>query len=91
MSETSNRPKICYKAAVMRSAPTSASWFILQERPEGDEIASICISQAWYNGRYPVAAKSIKTLELHYPMIISDIHYLYLKTTVFCFADPQDM
>ena len=27
------------------------------------------ISRAWYNERYPMAAKPIKTLELHYPNI----------------------
>ena len=27
------------------------------------------ISQAWYNGSYTMAAKPIKSLELHYTMI----------------------
>ena len=29
----------------------------------------VATSQAWYNGSYTMAAKPIKTLELHYTMI----------------------
>ena len=29
----------------------------------------VAISRAWYNGSYTVAAKPIKSLELHYTMI----------------------
>ena len=29
----------------------------------------VSISQAWYNGSYTMAAKPIKSIELHYTMI----------------------
>ena len=29
----------------------------------------VAISQTWYNGSYTVAAKPIKSLELHYTMV----------------------
>ena len=37
------------------------------EQPEGNLMNAI--SQVWYNGSYTIAAKPIKTLELHYTMI----------------------
>ena len=41
--------------------------FAWLEQPEGNLIDAI--SRVWYNGSYPIAAKPIKTLELHYTMI----------------------
>ena len=41
--------------------------FVLKERPE-DNIM-VAIPWAWYNGSYTMAAKPIKSLELHYTMI----------------------
>ena len=41
--------------------------FALQEQPEGNLM--VAISRAWYNGSYIMAAKPIKSLELHYTMI----------------------
>ena len=42
--------------------------FALQEQPEDNLM--VAISWAWYNGsRYTMAAKPIKSLELHYTMI----------------------
>ena len=37
------------------------------EQPEGNLMDTI--SRVWYNGSYTIAAKPIKTLELHYTMI----------------------
>ena len=37
------------------------------KHPEGNLMDSI--SRVWYNGSYTIAAKPIKTLELHYTMI----------------------
>ena len=42
--------------------------FALQEQPE-DNFLMFAISRAWYNGSYIMAAKPIKSLELHYTMI----------------------
>ena len=41
--------------------------FTLQEQPEDNLM--VAISRAWYNGSYTMAAKPIKSLELHYTMI----------------------
>ena len=41
--------------------------FALQEQPEDDLM--VAFSRAWYNGSYTMAAKPIKSLELHYTMI----------------------
>ena len=41
--------------------------FALQEQPEDNLM--VAISWAWYNGSYTMAAKPIKSLELHYTMI----------------------
>ena len=41
--------------------------FALLEQPEANLMDAI--SRVWYNGSYTIAAKSIKTLELHYTMI----------------------
>ena len=41
--------------------------FALQEQLEGNLM--VAISRAWYNGSYTMAAKPIKSLELHYTMI----------------------
>ena len=41
--------------------------FALQEQLEDNLMVSI--SRAWYNGSYTMAAKPIKSLELHYTMI----------------------
>ena len=41
--------------------------FTLQEQLEGNLM--VAISRPWYNGSYTMAAKPIKSLELHYTMI----------------------
>ena len=41
--------------------------FALLEQPEGTLMD--VISRVWYNGSYTIAAKPIKTLELHYTII----------------------
>ena len=41
--------------------------FALQEQPEHSLM--VAISWAWYNGSYTMAAKPIKSLEMHYTMI----------------------
>ena len=41
--------------------------FVLKERPEDNLM--VAIPWAWYNGSYTMAAKPIKSLELHYTMI----------------------
>ena len=41
--------------------------FALQEQPEDNLM--VAISRAWYNGSYTMAAKPIKSLEIHYTMI----------------------
>ena len=41
--------------------------FALQEQPEDNLM--VAISRACYNGSYTMAAKPIKSLELHYTMI----------------------
>ena len=41
--------------------------FALQEQLEGKLM--VAISRAWYNGSFTIAAKPIKSLELHYTMI----------------------
>ena len=54
--------------------------FAVQERPEGNLM--VAISRPWYNCSYTMAAKPIKSLELHYTMmqflIIIIIRYNYL-------------
>ena len=39
----------------------------MQEQPADNLM--VAISQPWYNGSYTMAAKPIKSLELHYTMI----------------------
>ena len=41
--------------------------FALQKQPEDNLM--VAISRVWYNGSYTMAAKPIKSLELHYAMI----------------------
>ena len=41
--------------------------FALQEQAEGNLM--VAFSWAWYNGSYTIAAKPIKSFELHYTMI----------------------
>ena len=41
--------------------------FALQKQPEHSLM--VAISRAWYNGSYTMAAKPIKSLEMHYTMI----------------------
>ena len=41
--------------------------FAVQEQPEDNLM--FAISRSWYNGSYTMAAKPIKSLELHYTMI----------------------
>ena len=65
--------------------------FAWLEQPEGNLMDAI--SRVWYNGSYTIAAKPIKTLELHYTMIQflismyihSDIH-VYNPSNIFARA-----
>ena len=41
--------------------------FAMQEQAEDNLM--VAFSWAWYNGSYTIAAKPIKSLELHYTMI----------------------
>ena len=41
--------------------------FAVQDRPEGNLM--VAISRPWYNCSYTMAAKPIKSLELHYTMM----------------------
>ena len=41
--------------------------FVWLEQPEGNSMDAI--SRVWYNSSYTIAAKPIKTLELHYTVI----------------------
>ena len=41
--------------------------FAVQEQPADNSM--VAISRPWYNGSYTMAAKPIKSLELHYTMI----------------------
>ena len=41
--------------------------FAWLEQPEGNLMD--VFAQVWYNGSYTIAAKPIKTLELHYTMV----------------------
>ena len=41
--------------------------FALQEQAEDNLM--VAISRPWYNGSYTMAAKPIKSLDLHYTMI----------------------
>ena len=41
--------------------------FALQEQAEDNLMVAFFL--AWYNGSYTIAAKPIKSLELHYTMI----------------------
>ena len=50
--------------------------FAWLEQPEGTLMDAI--SRVWYNGSYTIAAKPIKTLELHYTMIQFLIIYCIL-------------
>ena len=43
--------------------------FTFQEQAEHSLMVTMCISRAWYNGSYTMAAKPIKSLEMHYTMI----------------------
>ena len=43
----------------------------------------VAISRAWYNGSYTMAAKPIKTLELHYRMIQFLIIIFFLPCLLF--------
>ena len=47
--------------------------FAWLEQPEGNSMDAI--SRVWHNGSYTIAAKPIKTLELHYTMI----HFLIMS------------
>ena len=51
--------------------------FALQEQLEGNLM--VAVSRPWYNGSYTMAAKPIKSLELHYTMIQFLIKYKYTK------------
>ena len=54
--------------------------FALQEKPEDGLM--VAISREWYNGSYTMAAKPIKSLELHYT-IIRFLKIVFM-TRVFC-------
>ena len=66
--------------------------FAWLEQPEGNLM--VAISRVWYNGSYTIAAKPIKTLELHNTMIqfliISDIPQLYSSTGIFVHGTRLD-
>ena len=53
--------------------------FALQEQLEDNLM--FAISRAWYNGSYTMAAKPIKSLELHYTMIQFLILYYTIGET----------
>ena len=52
--------------------------FAWLEQPEGNLMDAI--SRVWYNGSYTIAAKPIKTLELHFTMIQFLISIRYVGT-----------
>ena len=54
--------------------------FTWLEQSEGNLMDAI--SRVWYNGSYTIAAKPIKTLELHYTMIQFLINIIYYTVTV---------
>ena len=56
--------------------------FALQEQLEGNLM--VAISRAWYNGSYTMAAKPIKSLELHYTMIQFLIKYTCITSGATC-------
>ena len=66
--------------------------FAWLDQPEGNLMDAI--SRVWYNGSYAIAAKPIKTLELHYTMIqfliiaaiasyLPSMHHTYVALIVF--------
>ena len=56
--------------------------FVLQEQLEGNLM--VAISRPWYNGSYTMAAKPIKSLELHYTMIqVLIILYILIFRLIF--------
>ena len=56
--------------------------FALQEQPADHFM--VPISPAWYNGSYTMAAKPIKSLDLHYTMIqFFIISYILLESLLF--------
>ena len=57
--------------------------FALQEQPENNLM--VAISRAWYNGSYTMAAKPIKSLELHYTMIQCLIISIILTFSIYDF------
>ena len=67
--------------------------FAWLEQPEGTLMDAI--SRVWYNGSYTIAAKPIKTLELHYTMIqflikrnipcLLDVKLIYMPSNL-CFS-----
>ena len=58
--------------------------FAVQEQPEDNLM--VAISRPWYNCSYTMAAKPIKSLELHYTMIQFLINiYIHLSS----FKDPK--
>ena len=52
--------------------------FALQEQPEKNSM--VVISRAWCNGSHTMAAKPIKSLELHYAMT----HFLKIQIVRVC-------
>ena len=50
--------------------------FALQEQLEGNLM--VAISRAWYKGSYTMAAKPIKSLELHYTMDPAFNNHIFL-------------
>ena len=53
--------------------------FALQEQAEDNLM--VAFSLAWYNSSYTIAAKPIKSLELHYTMIQFLIIHILLQTS----------
>ena len=60
------------------------AYFALQEQLLEVNLM-LSISRAWYNGSYTMAAKPIKSLELHYTMI----QFLIISNIPFCSRDIQ--
>ena len=60
--------------------------FTMQEQPEDNLM--VAIAQTWYNGSYTMAAKPMKSLELHHTMIQFFVHFvcttLHLFSSSFC-------
>ena len=61
--------------------------FALEKQPEHSFM--VAISRAWYNGSYNMAAKPIKSLEMHYTMIQFLIINISLANTAEATKSPK--